>query len=215
MDLLAFFTAGPSGRAHEVVRMGNTCESGSGDLSSAQETARQEWRNLCFTLERAQGDNLVRNCKDKYEFAKTYQCFGRNLDQTIDDVQKAASQGNYSFFSERGIASTTMTPSLAIAMLKDFRGAITSKKIMLAAHFRSRYGENIDEFVGTPHHGSRLLMAEGVDDADATVQLAQWAAGIGTSDQISTLRAEVEQIKAQLADLTAKVEQLLLRCPSD
>jgi hypothetical protein len=179
------------------------------DLTPEERTALAEWRNLCFTLERAQGEHLMHHCKDKYVFAKTYMGFGGNLDQLVADIRQAAAQGNFKFFRERGIAISAMTPSLAEAMLKDLRSAIASKKASLAAHFQHRFGEDIETFLGTPHHGSRLMMAEKMDDADATIQLALWASQSPQGGEIERLRAEIERLKLQMAELSDKFDRLI------
>src|SRR5690349_7614447 len=45
-----------------------------------QEALRSEWRNLCFALERLQADALLANCRDKFEFAKTFARYGAGFD---------------------------------------------------------------------------------------------------------------------------------------
>jgi hypothetical protein len=86
-------------------------------FTTDQEAVLQEWKHLCQTLERAQGDHLVAICRDKYQYAKTYLVYGREVDQVSVEVRQAAKQGSYQFFADRGIAVRHLSPLLADVML--------------------------------------------------------------------------------------------------
>lgn len=161
----------------------------------------QEWKHLCYTLEQAQGDHLVATCRDKYQFAKTYLVYGRELDQVCVEVRQSAKQGNYQFFVDRGMSARYLTPALADEMLRAWRTAIASKRARLAEMFQRRFGEDIDEFIGTPHNASRLVMAVAFDRRDAIHSLADW-----TQDKL--LAAEIVQLRADLDILRQEVERL-------
>jgi len=138
---------------------------------------RGEWRNLCFTIERFQADGLIAGCHDKYQIAKTYQNYGRDLEQRIADVQQSAQRGNYTFFTDRGIPANVLTPPLVRRMLNDWRGAIASKKTRVAEAFEVRYGEEIGVFLATAQNAPRLENAHTVDEDDAVMQLDRWSRG--------------------------------------
>lgn len=170
-------------------------------LTTEQQAVLQEWKHLCFTLERAQGDHLVAVCRDKFQYAKTYLVYGREVDQVSLEVRQSAKQGNYGFFTERGIAARHMTPGIADEMLRVWRTAIVSKRACVAEMFQRRFGEDIEEFIGTPHNASRLVMAVGFDRRDAVLSLADW-----TQDKLCV--AELVQLRADVAILKETVKQL-------
>jgi hypothetical protein len=160
----------------------------------------------------------VQNCKDKFQHAKTYMIYGRELEQTVAEVIQAATQGNYSFFSERGVATVALTPRLAEGMMIDWRGAIASKKAVVADVFLRRYGEDIEQFVATPHNASRLIMANSYDAQDAILGLADWTQSKLTAADFANLRAELAQLRTQVdeharrtADQLAQLTDLVAR----
>lgn len=167
----------------------------------ARQTVLQEWKHLCFALEQAQGDHLVATCRDKYQYAKTYLVYGRELDHLCVEVRQSAKQGNYQFFVDRGISARHLTPILADEMLRAWRTAIASKRARVAEMFQRRFGEDIDEFIGTPHNASRLVMAVAFDRRDAVLALADW-----TQDKL--VAAELVQLRADLDILKQEVDRL-------
>ncbi len=175
------------------------------DLTPDQQNCREEWQHLCLALERAQGDNLVQNCHDKFQYAKTYVIYGRELEQTIAEVKQSAVQGNYQFFTERGISIDHMSPELAVLMMKDWKAAVASKRAFVAEKFQGRFNEDIDQFVGTPHNASRLIMSISFDSSDAILQLAEVTQTRLSAIEIAQLRADISQIKAQLEQLSLEV----------
>ena len=176
------------------------------ELSPDQQNCRAEWRHLCLTLERAQGDNLIQNCHDKFQYAKTYVVYGREIEQTVAEVHQAATQGNYQFFTERGISLDHLSPKLATLMIKDWKQAVASKKAVLSEKFQGRFNEDIDLFVGTPHNASRLIMSISFDTTDAILQLAEVAQSQLPASEIIQLREDISQIKAQLEQLSLEVK---------
>jgi hypothetical protein len=67
--------------------------------------------------------------------------------------------------------------------------------------FLRRFGEDIEEFIGTPHHASRLVMAVGFDRRDAILALADWT-------QEKLVGAEVAQLRADVPTLRQNIETL-------
>jgi len=166
-----------------------------------QEAALREWKHLCYTLERAQGDHFVAICRDKYQFAKTYLVYGREMDQVGVEVRQAGKQGNFAFFTERGMPGRLMMPALADEMLKAWRIAVASKRARIAEMFQRRFGEDIEEFLGTPHNASRLVMAVGIDQRDAVLALAD-------RTQEKLLAIELVQLRCDLAILKEVAQRL-------
>jgi hypothetical protein len=178
-------------------------------LTSDQESVLQEWRHLCLTLERVQGEHLVANCRDKYQFAKTYLVYGRELDQVCVEVKQAARQGSFGFFTSRGTSARHMTAELADEMLKAWRVAVASKRAMVADMFMRRFGEDIDEFLGTPHNASRLVVAVGYDKRDAILELADWTQDKLVGAEIAQLRGDVAMLRREVDELAANVARWL------
>jgi hypothetical protein len=178
-------------------------------LTPEQEAALEEWRLLCQTLERAQGDHLVQNCREKYQYAKTYMVYGREIDHTAIEVKQAALQGDFSFFTDRGIAISCMSPLLAEHMMKAWRVSVASKRAFVADMFMKRFGEDIEEFIGTPHNASRLIMAVSFDQRDAIQGLAAWTQTKLAASEIAQLRADVSQLRQQIEQLTQFLQERL------
>jgi hypothetical protein len=180
-------------------------------LTPDQEAALEEWRLLCQTLERAQGDHLVQNCREKYQYAKTYMVYGRELDHTAIEVKQASVQGDFSFFTDRGIGVNYMTPALAEQMMKAWRVSVASKRAFVADMFMKRFGEDIEEFIGTPHNSSRLIMAVSFDQRDAILGLAEWTQNKLAASEIAQLRADVTQLRQQIEHLSQLITERLVK----
>jgi hypothetical protein len=178
--------------------------------TAEQIAARQEWQNLCFTLERSQADELIRDGHDKYAFAKTYLAFGQEMERVVADVRLEIQKDNFQFFMRRGIASAVMTRALAEQLLRDWNGAVASKQARLSEAFRRRFNEEIDEFVATPNHAARLLIEDGGAEVDAVVQLEHWTDEPTRDAQASRLADEVARLKREL---TNAIEALIDRIP--
>jgi len=157
--------------------MSDASRADSSELTPAQQSYRAEWRNLCFTVERYQADELINECRDKYQFAKTYQNYGRDIDRTLHELLDQANRGDFSFFTERGVPLAVLTPRLVQRLLKDWKGAIASKKIRVAEAFEVRFGEDIDVFIATEHNAEPLQAAASLDPGDALSQLSKWTRG--------------------------------------
>ncbi|MEX2093874.1 MAG: hypothetical protein WD971_14405 [Pirellulales bacterium] len=178
-------------------------------LTPEQDAALEEWRLLCQTLERAQGDHLVQNCREKYQYAKTYMVYGREMDHTAIEVKQASMRGDFSFFTDRGISAHCMTALLADHMMKSWRVSIASKRAFVADMFMKRFGEDIEEFIGTPHNASRLIMAVSFDQRDAILGLAEWTQNKLAAAEIAHLRADVTQLRQQIEHLSQLITDRL------
>jgi hypothetical protein len=183
-------------------------------LTPEQETALEEWKHLCYTLERAQGDHLVANCREKFQYAKTYLVYGREIDQIAVEIKQAASQGQFTFFSDRGIAVRHLSPTMAEQMIRVWRGAVASKRATVADMFIKRFGEDIEEFIGTPHNASRLIMALSFDQRDAILALAEWTQNKLTVSEVAQIRSEIIHLRHQVDELGKLVRQLVDRAPA-
>ena len=192
-------------------------------LTPEQQACREEWRTLCQVLERAQGEELNQNCRDKYQFAKTYIAFGRDVEATIADVRQRAQHGKYSFFSDRGINAAHLTPSLADRLLRDWQHAIESKREQAALVFHSKFGQPIKEYVDiAPHEvdkAAKMNAAVSLIDSDAVIELASLpllqaggAAHLASSDVEAIVQAELKgiaQMQGELSRLRADVDRIL------
>ena len=192
-------------------------------MTSQQEASRDEWRTLCQALERAQGEELSQNCRDKYQFAKSYLVFGRDVEATIADVRQRAMHGKYGFFCDRGINAEAMTPRLAERMLRDWKHAIETKREQTALVFHGKFGQSIGEYVNiAPHEvdkAAKMNAAVSLIDSDAVIELASLpllqaggAAHLASSDVEAIVQAELKdiaQMKGELSRLRADVDRIL------
>jgi hypothetical protein len=72
-------------------------------IDNHQRQSQTKWRRLCETLETAQAVDLIRNCKDKYQFVKTYRTYGDSFHHVSTGLRASARLGQYGFFCERGL----------------------------------------------------------------------------------------------------------------
>lgn len=186
----------------------------------SQDTCRQEWRDLCFTLEMAQANDLIQACRDKFEFAKTLSQFGAQLDETIATVRQRAKEGNVRFFSDRGIPSAAIDEALVEWMLRDWRAAVESKKNHASLAFASRFGQSLASFLRNPEHAWKLAQAKSHVENDAILLLEQWArdpdsATVDAADVHAQVAAIVRQYQARYEATTAALRQEVARLKAD
>ena len=178
-----------------------------------QKQARREWRQLCHALESAQGDELVQSCRDAWQFARTYQQYGRSYVRIADDARRAASQGNYAFFRQRGVPEEVLSPEFVDKLLRDWKSTIRSKKSRVAEIFSFRFHEPIDSFLSNHEESKRLLGAVALHDSDAVDQFSLVAEQTETRQEIATLRDEVNRLRQELGELRELVQGSLGDCP--
>jgi hypothetical protein len=75
--------------------------------------------------------------------------------------------------------------------------------------FMKRFGEDIEEFIGTPHNSSRLIMAVSFDQRDAILGLAEWTQNKLAASEIAQLRADVTQLRQQIEHLSQLIQERL------
>jgi hypothetical protein len=141
-----------------------------------QIAALKEWRNLCFALERAQADDLIRNCRDRFAYAKTYLAWTDGLDDSIARVRRDAEQGDFRFFTSRGVPACVMSRALAEHMLRNLRGAVASKQDAAEVAFAGRFKEDLGVFSAAANNEGRVRAAQSNDEGDAVLLLDRWAA---------------------------------------
>lgn len=78
---------------------------------------------------------------------------------------------DFRFFTDRGVASDLMTPAFARDLLRDWQGAIASKQTRIADAFQQRFGEDIEEFLGTPRNAAAIAGSARHDEANAVTLL--------------------------------------------
>ena len=141
------------------------------EFTPDQEAARAEWRKLCFVLEGLQATELNHRCQDKYAVAKTYSVYGRHHERALAEVREQLDREDFSFFVNRGVARGVMNRKLAEAMLRDWIGAVASKRNRVAENFEGRFNEDIDVFCALPGNAARIASAKSVDWTDALLLL--------------------------------------------
>ena len=197
-------------------------------LTPEQEAVCREWREICQTLERAQGEDLNQNCRDAFQFAKSYQAFGRDLPATITDVRQRVANGNYSFFADRGIFASCLSPSVAERMLRDWQQAVEIKKQHAAFVFHNKFGKSIDEFIGDGYQAvantTKMAGAKSLVETDAVIMLGTLPKHPPPGPQVThenvveIVRAELEELshlKSAIERLRADVDKILSRLESD
>ncbi|MBN1854332.1 MAG: hypothetical protein JW829_16500 [Pirellulales bacterium] len=170
-------------------------------LTAEQELSRLEWRHLCETLERAQGEELARQCHDKFAYVKTYQIYGEGMDLRIAEIKKAAAQGNYQFFLDRGVPAKVLTPAFAEVLLNDWKVSVRAKKDQVAEVFNLRFHEDIRHCIETYEEEQKLNSAVPLHQRDGFLQLTGMAQPGVSSHDIDQLRLEIAEIREQLIHL--------------
>ena len=171
-----------------------------------RKSARKEWVHLCGTLESAQGDELSKQCRDPYQFARTYQQYGARFDEVAQDVQRAMRNGDKTFFRERGVPSNLINDSFAKSLLADWQDSIKTKKKRVAEVFQLRFQQSIDHFMQAEENSSELNAARPLHRMDALLQLSGRSQPIVNAQDIAELRAEVQQLRLQLEELTQHLQ---------
>ena len=189
-------------------------------LPPTQENCRQEWRDLCFTLEMAQANDLIQTCRDKFEFAKTLTVFGARLDETIAAVRLRAREGNYRFFSERGIPAGAIDDALVERMLRDWLAAVESKKNHASLAFTSRFGQSVASFLRNPEHAWKLSQAKSHAETDAILLLEQWtrepdAGSLDAADVHTQVAAIMHQYQVRHEAATAALRREVAKLQAD
>lgn len=176
-------------------------DSSAEDIRTRQGACRAEWRQLCETLETAQGDELCRTCRDKYQFIKTYRVYGRDLERFVANLKKSAAVGQYQFFCDRGVPREVLTPTFVEVLLDDWKSAIDAKRRHVAEVFRFKFNENIESYIVTGEDSARLSGVESVHASDALHHLTGKAQPPISFRDVESLRSEVQDLKTKLDQL--------------
>jgi len=176
------------------------------EAKDQRKSARQEWVRLCGTLEAAQGDELSKHCRDPYQFARTYQQYGAQFDEVARDVQRSVRHGDTTFFRERGVPSGIVNDSFTKSLLADWQDSIKTKKRKVAEVFQLKFQQAIDHFIQAEQNMSKLNAARPLHQTDALLQLSGRSQPIVNLQDISELRAELQQLRQQLEELTQYVK---------
>jgi len=200
------------------------------DLTPEQVACCDEWRVLCQTLERAQGEELTRNCREKYQFAKTYMVFGCDLESTVEDVRRRASHGNFKFFTERGAPGNLLDVATADRMLRDWRRAVESKQHHAEMIFQSKFGVAITDYTGdgfeAAGRATKMAAAKSLFDNDALLLMVpptalpvndsqEYLSGDQISQLVKQELSDIEQIKLEIARMRSDVDRILTKLDLD
>ena len=183
-----------------------------------QHRFRAEWRQLCETLESAQGDELCRVSRDKYQFVKTYRMYGRDFDRLAADLKRSARHGQFQFFCERGLPQDVLTYKFVELLLEDWKAAVLAKKRHVAEVFRFRFNENIDTCIVTGEESAQLGEADSLHPGDALHHLSGRSQPTISFRDMDRLQEQVEQLRARLdqlsVSLSAEIANLKKHCLS-
>jgi hypothetical protein len=176
------------------------------DAKDQRNSARKEWVRLCGTLESAQGDELSKQCRDPYQFARTYQQYGARFDEIAHGVQQAVRRGDTTFFRERGVPSDMINDSFTKLLLADWLDCIKTKKQKVAEVFQLKFQQAVEHFIQAEVNTSKLNTARPLHESDALLQLSGRSQPIVNLQDISDLRTEMQQLRQQLEELTLYVK---------
>ncbi|MCA9264141.1 MAG: hypothetical protein KDA60_09855 [Planctomycetales bacterium] len=176
--------------------------------SERQRAAREEWRRLCDALENAQGEELVRTCRNRYQLIKTYKLYGSKFDQIVSDLKKAADKGDFSFFRERGVPTSIMDWRFAQELLQVWKTKIQDKKRQVEQIYNLQYGEPLPAAMRTDEEAFKLDSVEPLHTMDALMQLSGMSQP-DSDDQIKALRDEVHRLRSDLVALSEFVKSEL------
>jgi hypothetical protein len=140
-----------------------------------EQAARAEWRRMCFVLEGVQASHVIETSRDKFAFARAFLAFQADEQRAFAELGESVSRGDFRFFVARGVSPTILTDSLARQLLRDWKSAIVSKQIRLAAAFEGRYGEDIEVFCLTHRNADSITSSAGGDRRNAISLLDRWA----------------------------------------
>lgn len=180
--------------------------SSTGGISARQQQCRAEWRQLCETLEAAQGDELCRTCRDKYQFIKTYRVYGRDFERFAVTLKKSAAVGQYQFFCDRGVPRDILTPIFVELLLDDWKSVIDAKKRHVAEVYRFKFNENIDTCIVTGEDSARLSGAESMHTNDALHHLTGMAQPAISFRDVESLRAEIQDLRDKFDQLSGSLQ---------
>ena len=178
-------------------------------MDDHQRQCQTEWRNLCETLENAQAEDLVRSCKDRCQFVKTFRNYGNGFDYLSTELRKSARLGQFRFFCERGLPRQIMTPIFVDSLLQDWKSAIEGKKTRAREIFRLRFREDVESCIKTCGDLDRLEMVKSVHEADAVLQMSAMAQPKPTFQDIDELRGEIMELQVRLDKFSASVQDEL------
>lgn len=181
-------------------------DSSTGGISVRQQQCRSEWRQLCETLEAAQGDELCRTCRDKYQFIKTYRVYGRDLERFVIALKKSATVGQYQFFCDRGVPRDVLTPTFVEWLLEDWKSVIDAKRRHVAEVYRFKFNENIDTCIVTGEDSARLSGAESMHTNDALHHLTGMAQPAISFRDVESLRAEIQDLRDKFDQLSGSLQ---------
>ena len=85
----------------------------------------------------------------------------------VSEVRSAVGNGDYSFFTQRGIDREVITPVLADRLLKDWRNAIVMKRNNTEKAFWRRFAEEIEVFRNLRPNVLRIAISESFYECNA------------------------------------------------
>lgn len=186
----------------------NTPEaSGASNRSSKQKQARDEWHRLCDAIEKAQGEELAKTCRQRFAFIRTYQVYGSRYDGLVTRLKRAVDSGDFEFFQERGVPSDVLDWRLAEQLLRDWNDIVTEKKRRLAEIYQLQYGEPLEEAVRTDEDAFQLSSAQPLHEMDALLLLSGRGRPSGVDAELEALRGELSQLRAEFDGLSNYVRQ--------
>ena len=122
----------------------------SGQFTPEQAAFLEEFRRRTFAAEQAQCHDLITNCHNKFQFAKTYRVYRSDLAKTTQEISQRARTGQL---------GPGLTPAMAEAMIAIGREAVGEKMAKCAQHFQRTWGEPITNDAGTGQGCATLIAA--------------------------------------------------------
>jgi len=120
------------------------------DFTAEETEFLQEFESRVTRGEQRQYLDLVRNCTNKFQFAKTYRVYRKDLEKTEAMMRERIARGDLG----PGIA-----PAVAEEMIRIGRDAVSGKLETCESYFIMKWGEPITNYAGTGRGCMGMLFA--------------------------------------------------------
>lgn len=137
------------------------------NFTPEQQQFLEQFRRTAFEGENAQCMDLILNCHNKFQFAKTYRVYRRDLARTNQQIRDRISRGDL---------GPGVTTEVAEEMIRIGTQAVQEKMKRCADHFLHTWGEPITNYAGTGTGRAGVILAIVAIVAILAVGLS-WVAG--------------------------------------
>jgi len=120
------------------------------NFTPEQQQFLEQFRRTAFEAENAQCMDLILNCHNKFQFAKTYRVYRRDLARANEQIRDRVSRGDL---------GPGVTPEVAEEMIRIGTQAVEEKMKRCADHFLHTWGEPITNYAGAGTGCAGVILA--------------------------------------------------------